>query len=62
MQAEAKPRTTDFVAPACKQCEAIRPDGTNYTRVYNTHRSTKVVVRYCKCHYCNNTFKVVSFV
>jgi len=58
---DQKLRVTDFVAPACSVCEALR-SGENYSRVVRTKRTTTVVTRYCKCAKCNNTFKVVEIV
>lgn len=53
-----KPR--QFTAPACSLCAAIRPDGTNYSRIYGTVTREKTIVRYVRCHFCNNTWTVSS--
>jgi NAD-dependent SIR2 family protein deacetylase len=46
-------RSKTFTARPCSSCEALRQSGTNYTRVYATRGN----VRYCRCHYCGNTWK-----
>ena len=46
----AKPR--EFEARPCSSCQAIRPHGKNYSRVYCTRGN----IRYCKCHFCNHTW------
>lgn len=46
-------RSRTFTARPCSNCNALRPTGTNYTRVY----ATRGDVRYCKCHYCGTTWK-----
>lgn len=46
-------RSKTFTAKPCTSCEALRQSGTNYTRVYATRGN----VRYCRCHYCGNTWK-----
>lgn len=46
-------RSKTFTARPCTSCEALRQSGTNYTRVYATRGN----VRYCRCHYCGNTWK-----
>lgn len=51
-----KPR--QFTAPACSLCAAIRPDGTNYSRIYGTVTRDNTIVRYVRCHFCNNTWTV----
>jgi len=59
-QEAPKPRQTEFTAPGCPACESIREPGSNYSRVYNTTRTTQAVYRYCRCGYCGHTFKVVA--
>ena len=46
-------RSRTFTAKPCTLCTALRGDDTNFTRVY----ATRDRVRYCKCTYCNNTWK-----
>lgn len=45
-----KPR--QFSPRACTMCEAVRPAGTNFSRVYSKHGD----VRYCRCGFCGNTW------
>lgn len=47
---ELRPRS--FVPRACSCCQADRPPGTSYSKVY----ATKGRIRYCRCHYCGNTW------
>jgi hypothetical protein len=46
------PVAREFEARPCSSCQAIRPHGTNYSRVYCTRGN----IRYCKCHFCNHTW------
>lgn len=46
-----------YAPPQCSACTAIRPAGKDYTSVYAVKRDTEFTIRYCKCGYCNNTFK-----
>lgn len=46
-------RSRTFIAKPCTLCTALRGKDTNFTRVY----ATRDRVRYCKCTYCNNTWK-----
>ena len=55
-QEPVKPRA--FVAPGCSSCVGIRPDYTNYSRVYGTVRRENQVVRYVRCHFCGNSWTV----
>lgn len=54
-----RPRVRTFTAKPCTACTALREsdpsvDGTaNFTRVFATRGN----VRYCRCHYCQNTWK-----
>jgi len=48
-----RPRSRTFTAKPCSVCQALREPDTNYTRVYASRGN----VRYCKCTYCNNTWK-----
>lgn len=57
---ERKPRVTSFVPAPCSSCTSLREDGSNYSRVYSTHRGSGAVVRYCKCDFCGNTFKQIT--
>jgi len=50
---EPRSRSRTFTAKPCTLCTALRGPGTNFTRVYASRGN----VRYCKCHYCNNTWK-----
>ena len=50
---EPRERTRTFTAKPCSACEALRKPGTNFTRVFATRGN----VRYCRCHYCGNTWK-----
>ena len=54
-------RRQTFIAPPCKSCEQFRKDdpkaaGRNYSRVV----STQGRFRYCKCDYCNRTWKEIG--
>jgi hypothetical protein len=49
----AKPRVTTFVPSPCPMCTALREEGSNYSRVVSTQGN----IRYCKCSFCNNTWK-----
>lgn len=46
------PVAREFEARPCSSCQAIRPHGKNYSRVYCTRGS----IRYCKCHFCGHTW------
>jgi hypothetical protein len=46
-------RSRTFVAKPCTVCEALREKDTNFTRVFATRGN----IRYCRCHYCGNTWK-----
>lgn len=48
-----KPRVTSFVPRPCSACTALREEGSNYSRVTSTQGN----IRYCKCGFCNNTWK-----
>ena len=50
---QPRARSRTFIAKPCTLCTALRGKDTNYTRVYATRDS----VRYCRCEYCNNTWK-----
>ena len=50
---QPRARSRTFVAKPCSVCQALREPDTNFTRVY----ATRDRVRYCKCTYCNNTWK-----
>jgi len=50
---QPRPRSRTFTAKPCSVCAALREPDTNFTRVYATRDS----VRYCKCTFCNNTWK-----
>lgn len=52
----SKPRA--FVAPPCSGCVRVRPDYTNFSRIYGTVRRGNEVVRYVRCHFCGNTWTV----
>lgn len=46
------PKAREFEARPCTSCQALRPHGTSYSRVY----CTRGRIRYCKCHYCGHTW------
>lgn len=47
-----------YVPPQCSMCTALRGDDKgDYTRVVSTQKETGLIVRYCKCGFCGNTFK-----
>ncbi len=46
------PKPREFEARPCTSCQALRPHGTSYSRVY----CTRGRIRYCKCHYCGHTW------
>jgi hypothetical protein len=48
-----KPRVTSFVPRPCSSCTALREPDSNYSRVTSTQGN----IRYCKCGFCNNTWK-----
>ena len=50
---QPRARSRTFIAKPCTLCTALRGKDTNFTRVYASRGN----VRYCKCHYCNNTWK-----
>ena len=50
---QPRARSRTFTAKPCTLCTALRGKDTNFTRVY----ATRDRVRYCKCTYCNNTWK-----
>lgn len=50
-----------FTPPNCSMCTALRPSPeSNYVRVFTTRHETNYTVRYCKCHFCGNSFKSIS--
>lgn len=50
-----------YVPPQCSLCTSLRGNDTNdYTRVVSTQRETGLIVRYCKCGFCGNTFKALE--
>lgn len=51
-KAATEPKPRAFTPRPCTACEAVRPNGTSYSRVYAKVNS----VRYCKCGYCGNTW------
>jgi hypothetical protein len=50
---QPRARSRTFTAKPCTLCTALRGPDTNFTRVY----ATRDRVRYCRCTYCNNTWK-----
>jgi hypothetical protein len=52
-QNQPRPRSRTFTAKPCTLCTALREPDTNFTRVYASRGN----VRYCRCTYCNNTWK-----
>jgi hypothetical protein len=50
---QPRARSRTFTAKPCSVCQALREPDTNFTRVY----ATRDRVRYCRCTYCNNTWK-----
>jgi len=50
---EPRARSRTFTAKPCAACEALREPDTNFTRVFATRGN----IRYCRCHYCGNTWK-----
>jgi aspartate carbamoyltransferase regulatory subunit len=50
---EPRARSRTFTAKPCAACAALREPDTNFTRVFATRGN----VRYCRCHYCGNTWK-----
>lgn len=52
---EPKPRA--FVPKPCCACRALRPVGTNYSRVYATRHEGATIVRYVKCDFCGATYR-----
>ena len=58
---QPKPRLKKYVPPDCSVCVALRPDPeASYVYVYHTERQGANICRYCKCGFCNNTFKDVE--
>lgn len=50
-----------FTPPNCSMCTALRPSPEiNYVRVFTTRHESSYTVRYCKCHFCGNSFKSIS--
>ena len=55
------PKPRRYVPPQCTMCTALRGDDkADYTRIMSTQRDTGIVVRYCKCGFCGNTFKAIE--
>lgn len=47
-----------YVPPNCSCCTALRPKpDISYVSVYHTRREDGYILHYCKCGFCNNTFK-----
>ena len=56
-----KARLKKYIPPDCSVCVALRPDPeASYVYVYHTERQGANICRYCKCGFCNNTFKDVE--
>ena len=51
--AQPRPRSRTFTAKPCSVCQALREPNTNFTRVYASRGN----IRYCRCSFCNNTWK-----
>lgn len=50
---EPRARSRTFTAKPCTLCANLREKDSNFTRVFATRGN----VRYCRCHYCGNTWK-----
>ena len=47
-----------YSPPNCSMCAALRPKPElSYVSVYHTRQEDGYILRYCKCGFCNNTFK-----
>lgn len=58
VQAEVAIVPKRYSPPNCSACTALRPKPEdNYVDVHTTRREDGYIVRYCKCRYCNNSFK-----
>jgi hypothetical protein len=49
-----------FAPDPCTLCTDLRPKNTNYTRVYGHAKVGNSLVRYCRCNFCGNTYKLVE--
>ena len=52
------PKPRAFSAPPCQFCPQLRPPNTNYSRVYATLKKNDTMVRYIRCHFCNNAWVI----
>jgi hypothetical protein len=47
-----------YTPPNCSMCTELRPKpDLSYVTVYHTRREDGYIFHYCKCSFCNNTFK-----
>jgi len=49
-----------YTPPCCSICTGLRPAGTDYVSVYTTRNEGEYFIRYCRCGFCNNTFKDIQ--
>lgn len=55
------PKPKRYSPKNCSGCTALRPkESDNYVSVYHTRRESEFVFHYCKCSFCNNTFKDIE--
>ena len=62
MGAEAEVKAKRYTPPNCSRCTQTRADAgyapnVSFVIVTHTFRQTGYIFRYCKCKFCNNTFK-----
>jgi len=57
-EATKKPHPRQFSAPECSLCRNVRPQFTNYSKVYGTIKREFGVVRYIRCNFCGNSWTV----
>jgi hypothetical protein len=51
-----KPKPRLFSAPPCGFCKGLRPEHSNYSRVYATLKKAGLMIRYIRCHFCQQSW------
>lgn len=61
MDSEAAMKPKKYQPRNCTNCTTKRPNpADNFVIVYHTTRQDGYIYRYCKCRFCNHTFKEVE--
>ncbi len=58
------PKERRYTPPTCSACTELRrqtgKESANYTEVYGHSYAAGVLIRYCRCKFCNHTWKVLG--